>query len=119
MTIEIDYPDTDSNSAQNSELVRAKDVLPASIPILPQAERPFFPGQAIPLLVDPDQWGPTIRAAQENASSIIGLLLADASRPELATPRNFYKMGTACRIHRVGKMDGRLQVLLEGVQRFR
>ncbi len=28
-------------------------------------------------------------------------------------------MGTACRIHRVGKMDGRMQVLLEGIQRFK
>ncbi|MDT8386262.1 MAG: endopeptidase La [Thiogranum sp.] len=119
--MDIDYEEgTDTEeSLRSSELVRAKDILPGSIPILPQAERPFFPGQAIPLLVDPDLWGPTLRVAEEKAGNIIGLLLADVSRSELATTENFYRMGTACRIHRVGKTDGRLQVLLEGVERFR
>ncbi len=121
MTMDIDYEeDMDTEeSLGSSELVRAKDILPGSIPILPQAERPFFPGQAIPLLVDPDLWGPTLRVAEEKAGNIIGLLLADVSRSELAATDNFYSMGTACRIHRVGKTDGRLQVLLEGVERFR
>jgi hypothetical protein len=32
--------------------------------ILPQAERPFFPGQAIRSLVEPSAWVETIRAAQ-------------------------------------------------------
>ena len=119
-TMDIEHSDSpgDADTAK-SELVRAKDILPVTIPILPQSERPFFPGQAIPLLVDPDRWGETIRVAQESAHSMIGLLLADTTRAELATVENFYAMGTACRIHRVGKMDGRLQVLLEGVERFR
>ena len=112
-----DYIDEDSPDA--SELVRAQDILPGTIPILPQAERPFFPGQVIPLLLDPDTWEPTIRLAQENANSVIGLLLTDTDRPEQATLKDFYKMGTAARIHRTGHVDGKLQVLLEGVQRFR
>ena len=112
-----DYIDEDNPDA--SELVRAQDILPGTIPILPQAERPFFPGQVIPLLLDPDTWEPTIRLAQENANSVIGLLLTDTDRPEQATLKDFYKMGTAARIHRTGHVDGKLQVLLEGVQRFR
>ncbi|VAW78431.1 ATP-dependent protease La Type I [hydrothermal vent metagenome] len=107
------------NSAGASELIRAQDALPTTIPILPQTERPFFPGQVIPLLIDPDTWEATIRLAQENSNGVIGLLLADADQPEQASVKDFCKMGTAARIHRVGRVDGRLQVLLEGVQRFR
>ncbi|MEE9342902.1 MAG: endopeptidase La [Gammaproteobacteria bacterium] len=103
----------------SSELVRAYDVLPPTIPILPQTERPFFPGQAIPLLVDPAKWDATIQAATESSNGIIGLLLTHTKRAEDTTTKDFYSIGTACRIHRTGAMDGRTQVLLEGIQRFK
>jgi ATP-dependent Lon protease len=115
----MDTDDSPDTAGHGSELVRAKDVLPGAIPILPQSERPFFPGQAIPLLLHPERWGETIRAAQENANGILGLLLVSTEHPDQAVPSDFYRMGTACRIHRVGKQDGRIQVLLEGVERFR
>ncbi|VAW79831.1 ATP-dependent protease La Type I [hydrothermal vent metagenome] len=112
-----DYINDENSSA--SELVRAQDILPGTIPVLPQTERPFFPGQVIPLLLDPDLWEATIQLAQENSNGVIGLLLADSDRPEQASLKDFHKMGTAARIHRTGRVDGKLQVLLEGVQRFR
>ena len=119
---DMDNQETDTQIEENNsgaELIRAQDALPGTIPILPQAERPFFPGQIIPLLLDPEAWGPTIQSAQENANGVLGLLLTRAERPEQATSEDFYRMGTAARIHRIGRVDGRLQVLLEGVQRFR
>jgi ATP-dependent Lon protease len=118
--MDIDNPETEQDNIPSpGELVRASEVLPTTIPILPQSERPFFPGQAIPLLVDPAAWEPTIRAAQENANNIVGLMLTRSGNTETAGVKDFYRMGTACRIHRVARMDGRMQVLLEGVQRFR
>ncbi|MGD8843604.1 MAG: endopeptidase La [Gammaproteobacteria bacterium] len=116
--MDIDNPETDQDTSPG-ELVRASDILPATIPILPQSERPFFPGQAIPMLLDPAAWESTIRAAQENANNIVGLMLTRTGSAEKAGVKDFYRMGTACRIHRVARMDGRMQVLLEGVQRFR
>ena len=116
--MDIEYPE-DNDTTATSELVRARDVLPGTIPVLPQSERPFFPGQAIPLLVDPDAWEETIRAAQEKANNMVGLLLVRTERADEAGIKDFYRMGTACRIHRISRVDGRLQVLLEGVQRFR
>ncbi len=116
--MDIDHPDN-SSAETTHKLVRAKDILPGTIPILPQSERPFFPGQAIPLLLDPDKWGETIRAAEKNANNVVGLLLVRTPAAEQAQVADFYRMGTACRIHRIGKQDGRMQVLLEGVERFR
>ncbi|HHJ15078.1 MAG TPA: endopeptidase La [Gammaproteobacteria bacterium] len=118
--MDIDHPEENNNAADvGSELVRATDILPGTIPVLPQTERPFFPGQAIPLLVDPEHWGETVKAAQENTNGIIGLMLVRAQHAEQAQQDDFYRMGTACRIHRVSRQDGRMQVLLEGLQRFR
>jgi ATP-dependent Lon protease len=112
-------PGNETSSTGTAELIRAKDVLPGVIPLLPQTERPFFPGQAIPLLVDPEHWGATIEAATESTNNIVGLVLVTTKKAEQATVADFHRMGTACRIHRVGSMDGRMQILLEGVQRFR
>jgi len=119
--MDIDHPEDSApeNTASASGLVRAQDILPGAIPILPTAERPFFPGQVIPLLIDPEQWAETIKAAQENANSVIGVILVKTRRAEHAAVDDFYPMGTACRIHRVSRIDGRMQVLLEGLQRFR
>jgi ATP-dependent Lon protease len=74
--LDIDQPDTETTSSSQSKLVRARDVLPGTIPILPQAKRPFFPGQAILLLVEPSAWAETITSVQENANNIIGLMPA-------------------------------------------
>ena len=120
-TMDIEHPEEPDTASTppTSELVRASEILPGTIPVLPQTERPFFPGQAIPLLMDAELWGETIKAAQENANNIIGLLLVRSNKSEQAGIDDFHRMGTACRIHRVGRQDGRMQVLLEGLQRFR
>ena len=55
--MDIEQPENDDNDKRpQNELVRARDILPDAIPILPQSERPFFPGQAIPMLVDSIFW---------------------------------------------------------------
>jgi ATP-dependent Lon protease len=120
--MDIDYEEAGSEAEQEAtpgEIVRATDVLPAEIHILPQGSRPFFPGQVMPLLVDTDPWEETIKAVRESQHDILGLSLVKTDRVSEAGAGDFYTMGTACRIHRVQKDAGKLQVLVEGLQRFR
>ncbi len=117
-----DESNTTNDTGQETsagEIVRARDVLPGVIHILPQSSRPIFPGQVTPLLVDSDPWDSTIKAVHDSPHDIIGLLLVKPDRVAEATVKDFYTMGTACRIHRVTKDEGKLQVLVEGLQRFR
>ncbi len=107
------------NETPASEIVRATDVLPGEIHLLPQSSRPFFPGQVMPLLVEREPWEATIKAVHDSAHDIIGLSLVRPDRVEEAGSGDFYDMGTACRIHRVQQDEGKLQVLVEGLQRFR
>jgi ATP-dependent Lon protease len=116
---ESNAPREAGQEASAGEIVSARDVLPAIIHILPQSGRPIFPGQVIPLLMDSDPWEATIKAAHDASRDIIGLLLVRTDRVDEATVDDFYTMGTACRVHRVMKDEGKLQVLLEGLQRFR
>jgi len=98
---------------------RPGDVLPGVIHLLPVTTRPFFPGQAVPLLMNDEHWEETINAAHESRNGILGIVMADADTSESATPNDFRRIGTACKIHRTQKVEGRLQVLVECLQRFR
>ena len=105
--------------ATGAELARAGDVLPGMLHILPLANRPFFPAQAIPLVVEREPWARTIEAVMETPHKTVGLVLVRGDSPNDAGPDDFFPMGTVCRIHRVAQHEDQLQVLVEGLQRFR
>ncbi len=100
------------------QLARANDMLPGQIHLLPVASRPFFPGQAVPLMMAAEHWSTTLRAVGETEHKILGVVLVKSETSEDAGPGDFYPVGTACRVHRVHRQEGHLQVLVECLQRF-
>jgi ATP-dependent Lon protease len=103
----------------SNQLARADEVLPGVIHLLPVAARPFFPGQAVPLLMHAEAWTPTIDAIARSPHDLVGIVLTENDKSELATPEDMYRIGTVGRIHRAQMVDGKLQVLIECLQRFR
>jgi ATP-dependent Lon protease len=116
-----DNPDRDAPAEPKDAggLARANEVLPGLIHLLPVAARPFFPGQAVPLLMRAKHWASTLNAVGETEHKVLGVVLVRSETAEEAVPGDFYPVGTACRIHRVHEQDGMLQVLVECLQRFR
>jgi ATP-dependent Lon protease len=111
----------DGTFAENEpiQIARANDVLPTEIHLLPVAARPFFPGQAVPLMMDAEHWTTTMRTVADTEHKIIGVVLVNSDTSEEATTVNFRTIGTVCRVHRIHQQDGHLQVLVECLQRFR
>ncbi|WP_177428453.1 LON peptidase substrate-binding domain-containing protein, partial [Candidatus Venteria ishoeyi] len=105
--------------ADNASLIHYKDVLPPHLHILPLLNRPFFPGQVVPLLIEAEGWKKTIKAIVETEHQVFGLILMHNEDIKDLRQENFHQMGTACRLHRVIKEDDKLQILVEGLQRFR
>ena len=74
------------------QILLPSEALPGIIHLLPH-ERPFFPGQAIPLIVDAETWMPTLKAVQKREQDVIGLI---ASRDELTavpSPQDLFRDG--------------------------
>lgn len=111
--------DTEVETPQGKVPSRAKDVLPGIIHLLPVASRPFFPGQAVPLLMQADHWRSTMTAVGETEHKILGVILVTSESAEEAKEEEFSRIGTACRVHRVNEQEGFLQVLVECLERFR
>ena len=108
----------DPHTTPTNDIVAANDVLPNVLYLLPLSERPFFPAQALPLLLNEDPWLPTIEAAAAREQRVIGLILVKPDSAENVLPEDFYPVGTAARMHQLARSDGRLQFIAQGLRRF-
>jgi ATP-dependent Lon protease len=100
MNDEAKHAETDAEELEPAEinLARADEVLPALIQLLPVASRPFFPGQAVPLLMNAAQWRSTLISVGKTEHKILGVVLTRSETSEEATAEDFYPVGTACRV---------------------
>jgi len=93
--------------------------LPKQVCLLPISERPFFPPQTLPILMNQEEWQETIEYISEEHKNVTGLVLVRNSKPEDSKPEEFYKVGTLVKIHHPVLTSGKVQFIAEGVQRFR
>lgn len=119
MTNDSPEQDASTEPKEAGGLTRASEVLPGLIHLLPVAARPFFPGQAVPLLMRAGHWAKTLKAVGKTEHKVLGVILVRNDTAEEASTKDFHEVGTACRVHRVHEQDGMLQVLVECLQRFR
>jgi ATP-dependent Lon protease len=115
----VDHEDDAAQPEQaGNQILLPSEAHPGVIHVLPYS-RPFFPGQAIPLIVDATTWMPTLKAVQKREHDVLGLIAARSPTDGLPGPTDLFEIGTLCRIHRVHREGDQLQILLEGLQRFR
>ncbi|WP_196138063.1 endopeptidase La [Aliikangiella sp. G2MR2-5] len=95
------------------------DYLPTRICLLPISERPFFPPQTLPILMNEDNWRETIDVISDDYKDTTGLVLVRNPSAEDAKPEEFFKVGTLVKIHHPVLSSGKIQFIAEGLQRFR
>ncbi|MFZ8891189.1 MAG: hypothetical protein ACO2YV_11225, partial [Pseudomonadales bacterium] len=52
------------------------DALPGTIFLLAQDARPFFPGQAFPVVMSAELWLPTFKALKDRGQDVVGVVMA-------------------------------------------
>ncbi len=96
------------------------DHLPDTLYLLPLTERPFFPAQVLPLVLNVDPWMGTFeKLMADQAPPFVGLVLARAEGSDKAQPADFCTVGTVVRIHQLARDDHKFQFVAQGVARFR
>jgi ATP-dependent Lon protease len=111
---EVVAPDSESHTPAVVD-----DVLPDTLYLMPIPSRPFFPGQAQPVAINPQEWGPTLEAVAKSGQGVIGLSYVDRAVPGSVDPRQFPEMGCIVRLHRSPVEDQRGHFLAQGIKRFR
>ncbi len=102
----------------HSNIVAANQVLPSQLIILPVPNRPYFPGQIQPLVVDAEQWGDTIRRVSDTHHQSIGLCFVDENAAKAEQIDNIAHVGTLVRLHRITQVGDNIQFIAQGIQRF-
>ena len=104
---------------QGTELVLSGELLPNTLYLLPVVERPFFPAQNVPVLMNEGPWMDTMQAIGEAPQHVAGLVLVKAEDAEQASVEDFHAIGTAVRVHQPMRNAGKIQFIAEGLRRFR
>ncbi len=118
MDVEI-VSQTEGEERASSELAVPADLVPRTLYLLPLSERPFFPAQALPLVLNREPWARTIELAMDADRPVVGLILVSPESTETLSPDDFRQIGTLVRMHHVAKEGNRIQFVAEGLRRFR
>ncbi|MFN3397798.1 MAG: endopeptidase La [Sulfurimicrobium sp.] len=103
----------------SSRLALTVQALPDTLYLLPLSERPFFPAQTLPLLMNMAPWLDTVEKIGETAQKMVGLVMVRPSSADDVKPQDFYTTGTVVRMHHPVRSEGKIQFIAEGQKRFR
>lgn len=125
MLDEGDIGEKSTNSEHNSDsetaqsLILPNQALPDHLLLLPIFERPFFPAQVQPLVIDEEPWEKTFKRLEELNSPLLGLSYAGDSEGATTDASNFSRFGCVVRMHNIVHGNGKIQFIAQGLQRFR
>ncbi len=116
---QADASRSEHNDAPGKDLVGASGHRPQSLYVVPVSTRPFFPAQIMPIVLDLEQWGETIKRVMNTPHHMLALFYvedhdeSDASLDRSAVPR----VGTLVRVHQLRREGSNVQFVAEGVER--
>ena len=108
-------------SAKVEPLADSKD-LPKELFILPLTRRPFFPGMAAPLVIEPGPYYEILKQVAKSKHKILGLFLTKEEEVDIfkIKQNDIYDIGVAARVLRIIPIDqGGAQVVLNMERRIK
>lgn len=95
--------------------------LPERIYVIPIHNRPFFPAQVLPVIVNEDPWAETLERVANTDHKSLALFYVDTPFTDAASfdPDSLPQHGTLVRIHHASREGGKLQFVAQGLSRVR
>ncbi|MCQ9423905.1 endopeptidase La [Pseudomonas sp. LJDD11] len=95
--------------------------LPDKVYIIPIHNRPFFPAQVLPVIVNEEPWAETLELVSKSEHHSLALFFMDTPQED---PRHFNtkalpEYGTLVKVHHASRENGRLQFVAQGLSRVR
>jgi len=95
--------------------------LPDKVYIIPIHNRPFFPAQVLPVIVNEEPWAETLELVAKSEHHSLALFFMDSPQED---PRHFDTSklplyGTLVKVHHASREAGKLQFVAQGLTRVR
>ncbi len=120
-TLEEVVADAVRGAKSSHEEERARIALPEELFLIPLVRRPFFPGMAAPLVIEPGLYYEVLKQVAETEHKTMGLFLTKKEEVNIyeISFEDFYKTGVSARILRIIPMEqGGAQVILSMEKRI-
>lgn len=114
-----EHVDDAAMGEESQALIIPDAQLPTILPILPLPERPFFPSQVRPILLDRKQWEPLLRYMRKHELPVLGALYCADADPYAVDVEELPAIGCVLRVINVTVTEQHFQLLVQGVKRFR
>ena len=120
-----DQPDSEIVVEQDGQpghsLALPGQQLPDKLYVIPIHNRPFFPAQVLPVIVNQNPWGKTLERVANTAHKSLAVFYMDTPPTDAADfdPDNLPEHGTLVRVHHASEESGKLQFVAQGLTRVR
>ncbi|WP_271411210.1 endopeptidase La [Pseudomonas sp. Q1-7] len=111
----------EATSSQRTGLVLPGQTLPDKVYIIPIHNRPFFPAQVLPVIVNEEPWAETLELVGKTEHHCVALFFMEnpPEDPRHFDPDTLPEHGTLVRIHHASREGGKLQFVAQGLSRVR
>ena len=121
--VQSDYIERDESGEETGStgLAIPDQRLPDKLYLLPVSNRPFFPAQVMPVVMDEAPWSETIERVSNTPHHAVSLFFVDSPLAENGG-LDFDRLpetGCAVRIHHAVREDGKIQFIAQGLTRVR
>lgn len=122
-SLELELENAVMNSLEDSQALQKRTTaLPEQIYIFPLLRRPFFPGMAAPLVIEPGPFYEVLKVVAKSEHKCVGLLLTRSETADIYKTSfdDLYEVGVLARVLRIIPMEqGGAQVILNMEKRLR
>jgi ATP-dependent Lon protease len=108
----------DENENKEGQLVK-QSVKPDILYLIPITGRPHLPAQVQPLLVSKKRWEETMKKASKDSKDLLGLAYVREVKGKYVYKKDFPKVGCVVRMLNVVDVQGNIQFIAQGLERFR
>lgn len=102
----------------STEIAIAEPSYPEKLYIIPIHNRPFFPAQVLPILVNQDPWERTLRRVAKTEHHCVAIFYTEKPFDENFDIESLPKYGTLAKIHQVSQENDKLQFIAQGITRI-
>ncbi|WP_106478719.1 endopeptidase La [Phytohalomonas tamaricis] len=111
--------DQDDQQITGHAVVPTRDYLPERIYLLPINNRPFFPAQVQPLVINRPRWNETMERVANTPHHTVGLAFVGDVNDDPLSEDQFPTIGTAVKVHRAEGDKEQIQFIAQGLRRFK
>ena len=117
----VNEENEDQNPSRNQSgtLALPQNILPDKLYILPMLERPFFPAQAQPIMVNMARWKETIKRVGMSGHMVLGLSYVEKLEDGELSADIFPEIGCVVQLHQVQEVEDKIQFVAQGLKRFK